>query len=99
MPYLSIGLYSFNLQLSICTVGIGKFDYRDSPAVIYDVGKKCPTSPGLLYTNFLQSQPENVNLSFAQWPEIWHFLVKVQEIILVYRRKSYKTIKILCVLL
>ena len=46
MPYLSVGLYSFDLQLSICTVGIANFDYiRDLPAVIYGVGKKCPTSP------------------------------------------------------
>ena len=45
MPYLLVVLYTLDLQLSICTVGIGKFDYRDSPAVIYGVGKKFPTSP------------------------------------------------------
>ena len=43
MPYLLVGLYSLDLQLSICTLGICNFDSRDSPAVIYDIDTKGAT--------------------------------------------------------
>ena len=48
MPYFLVGLYSLGLQLSICTVGICNFDYRDSPAVIYGVDTEVANWPRIL---------------------------------------------------